>query len=120
MDDLIKMLEAAEGSNRELDERIMDAVYGPREVHLNLGGQQTTAWKIRPGVWMGIAPEGTRSLDAALTLIPEGFEWMIRGGWAKLWRPSPDFEARIDWEGSGATPAIALCIAALKARYNGN
>ena len=48
----------------------------------------------------------TESLDAAVTLVPDGLGWMIMGNAAKVGRlPS-----------RGATPALALCAAALRAR----
>ena len=63
----------------------------------------------------------TTSIDAALTLVPEGWSYMIEGGLstqspsAYLRPPSqPGFD-----QGIAGTPALALCIAALKARDHG-
>lgn len=63
---------------------------------------------------LGPCPAYTTSLDAALTLVPEGHSWLIENdchhhhvprAWVKR---GPD--VRHD------SPALALCIAALKAR----
>lgn len=88
------------------------------------------------GVWSSM-PRPDLSLDAAVTLVPEGFDWMVRArgkfnagvelgeDWAE--RHPPKSGARV-WkmataglyagrEGSdAATPVAALCAAALRAR----
>jgi hypothetical protein len=51
-------------------------------------------------------PAYTASIDAALTLVPEGAGFALMGRAAKVGRETS----------KGATTAIALCIAALKAR----
>jgi hypothetical protein len=57
-------------------------------------------------------PEYTASLDAALTLVPDNTPWMLtRYSNATIWA-----EVGEEWQHQGATPALALCIAALKAR----
>lgn len=64
---------------------------------------------------LGRALEG--SLDAALSLVPHGFTWLIGSGatkrnvrpWAHIDGPECGFV------GEAATVAIALCIAALRA-----
>jgi hypothetical protein len=48
----------------------------------------------------------TASVDAAVTLVPEGCGWMVMGNAAKVKR----------WPSRAATPALALCAAALRAR----
>jgi hypothetical protein len=48
----------------------------------------------------------TASLDAAVTLVPEGCGWMVMRSAAKVGR----------WPSRGATAALALCAAALRAR----
>jgi hypothetical protein len=60
-------------------------------------------------------PSYTSSIDAALTLVPEGWEWALHaeGGLYRVEMGDP----MIGLEGEHETaPAIALCIAALKAR----
>jgi hypothetical protein len=44
--------------------------------------------------------------SAAIALVPEGCRWMIMGNAAKVGR----------WPSRAATPALALCAAALRAR----
>jgi hypothetical protein len=48
----------------------------------------------------------TESLDAAVTLVPEECGWMVMNSAAKVGV----------WPSHGATPALALCAAALRAR----
>ena len=48
----------------------------------------------------------TKILDAAVTLVPEGCGWMVMRSAAKVGR----------WPSRGATAALALCAAALRAR----
>lgn len=60
----------------------------------------------------------TASLDAALTLVPEGHKWVLHSdgcAGVKLcdMGDDDDLPTGEDW---AATPALALCIAALKAR----
>jgi hypothetical protein len=80
-------------------------------------------WKDR-----SVFPNYTASIDAALTLKPEGMGWRCedceRKGerWIGAWVAGPDAgssmcNAPTVWR--AATPAIALCIATLKARSNG-
>jgi hypothetical protein len=130
-DDLIAKLEAASEGGRALD----------REVFASLGthvfekrGNDVKPWWYpvdhnevvfrigEPNYRSALRsyPKFTTSLDAALTLVPEGYEW----GVAKAGDDCPG--AYVD-SGSGddttvhygATPALALCVAALKARREG-
>lgn len=121
--DLIARLEAATAPSTELDEEIRVAVgadsisYPPGE------GLMTTDDCVGP-------PEYTASIDAALTLIdPKLFQRLVRDhnrrrtseqdapkgarGFASVSRCRGDGPI---WSSYGATSAIALCIAALKAR----
>lgn len=91
MRDLIARLEAATGPDRELDAEIADAVeFDPTCLH---------------------SPAYTASIDAAMTLVPPD-----TGIWgvAKLGDQYTAHAGNPDHE--GATPALALCIAALRAR----
>lgn len=70
-------------------------------------------------------PSYTASIDAAVTLVPEGWAWFVEridgftNGDARLWLPAQrargyiqeNFDVR-----KAANPAIAICIAALRAR----
>jgi hypothetical protein len=62
-------------------------------------------------------PKFTGSVDAAATLVPAPGKWSVtaghKGGWqACVWIEGAGF---LDWR-SAATPALALCAAALRAR----
>ncbi len=63
-------------------------------------------------------PHYTCSLDAALTLVPEGWRWSLEGpnqhAVAVLGRDPPKDDDVLVFE-IGATPVLSLCIAALKA-----
>lgn len=128
---MIARLEAATGGSRELDAGI----------HEHLGKQDRPQhWRIHADL-----PLYTTSLDCALSLVPEGWQWEIAnnaiergldrclppndtvrelGPFAALQMPQPDdVLGGLDWFGpimvsaaKGATPALALCVAALKAR----
>jgi hypothetical protein len=97
LSELIAKLEEAEEGSRELD----------CEIYVALGNPLLRA--------VGKAPRYSSSLDAALTLVPEGSYAKLQigrnhaKGWA--WVELRDVEAV-----ARSTPALALCIAALKAR----
>ncbi len=65
-------------------------------------------------------PAYASSLDAAVTLVPEGASWnvqMYRGsGDAMVVYEDNEDRPDLDAEASAATPALALCAAALRAR----
>ena len=67
-----------------------------------------------------IMPHYTSSIDAALSLVPDGFLWTLyspsNNTKAQAQIETSDDMGNIIGDGLGATPAIALCIAALKAR----
>lgn len=106
-DDLIARLEAATGPSFALDCEISKAA-------------GSAAWPPRAY---------TASIDAALTLVPDGCGWSA--GWGQILPDKPMGEARITRnahfigydanydvivKANAATPALALCIAALRAR----
>lgn len=113
LEDLIARLEAATGLDRDLDRMISHhVVYAPQpERHLELSLRDK--WDV---------PKYTASLDAAATLVPDGYWWTC--GHCKREEhascgPDDGSDERDEEgvrEGFGATPAIALCISALKAR----
>lgn len=114
MEELIKRLEAATGPDRELDIAIDRALFpesyarpsDPTPVDLPEDfGKDAMSMMMHP------APAYTASIDAALTLVPEGARWDVQ-------RDRTAAFASIDGVTTGrcATPAIALCIAALRAR----
>ena len=117
MRELIARLEAATGPDRELDAAI--AV----QVGINPDYQGDGRYG---------CPKFSASLDAALTLVPEGWEWSISGSgtaaicscwnddYAEVFpstdRKQPRHTPMERWHPKTATPALALCIAALKAK----
>lgn len=117
MQELIERLEKATGPDRELDGLIFKV----------LAGKPGDEWYLfDDGVWCRRCREDstafdtprvyTGSIDAALTLVPPDFDWCAGTDddvpVAALTRPH---EGPWTWN-NAATPAIALCIAALKAR----
>lgn len=64
-------------------------------------------------------PIYTSNLNWALTLVPEGYEWQVGftthdfRGTASIWQ---GVEGDGEWSAAAATPALALCAAALRAR----
>lgn len=115
--DLIARLEKATGPDRGIDAaiaKICDPADDPSEAAFFNGRDYPDQY--------------TSSIDAALTLVPDGWDWRIGGpdwrhevrasyfGYVREYRE--DMAGRPDSEGSAhhTAPAIALCIAALTAR----
>ncbi len=116
MKDLIERLEKLTGPEGEVDADIARH-FGHAVVNMPLSG---------PHYEEDATPvlHYTASLDAALTLVPEGWFMDLSidssgTGWVVLTRPGGGFlsgEGEIERHGDAAIPAAALCIAALKAR----
>lgn len=118
--EIIAALEAADGPDWDLNAGIARAL-GWELIEVSHTAGRTGAWKKPNGELMYAAPFFTASLDAALTLVPDDANWGVstprqpnmsgKRYWASLHgyggKPTGTY---------GATPAIALCIAALKAR----
>lgn len=72
--------------------------------------------------WMERVPNYTSSIDAALTLVPEGWVWAIEKNCAVVMKPGTEYIGDyLDYlcysqACVGVSTAIALCIASLKAR----
>ena len=75
-------------------------------------------------------PAYTASIDAALTLVPEGCDWVVRSGMADHPTDTRPYahvmfgnvnrdRSRSLGEAHAPTPALALCIAAIKALKEG-
>lgn len=124
MTELIKRLEAATGPSRELDADIARAT-GLQVKKGQLGGwvyiaEGRTGWELLPYF--------TESVDAALTLVPEGWSsslniYPVQVKPTPIWKAAShvnpnDGSGRSGYLGDSATPPIALCIAALKARQD--
>jgi len=131
---LAERVEKAEGPDRSLDKRIFAAVY-PDKVPTPIV-QQGYGWREDHGSWWlatgedsRIAPDMviprpfTASIDAALTLLPsdEGVGWRMSDGaggpTAEVWRFDYETAQELYHVGANpsATPALALCAAALRA-----
>jgi hypothetical protein len=119
---LASQVESASGPDHELDAAIEIAVHGfPEDAYAKRypsWPNDRTEFILQ---WTGC--NWTSSLDAAMSLVPEGFMWRVQA-WpdgvneAILERGAGDFGA-IDARHTGkfsVTPALALCAAALSAR----
>lgn len=128
VDDLIERLEKAMGPDRELDDLVAERVgYALANSYASIFGTGfCKTWKAPDGRYVGAAPKFTVSIDAALTLVPDGWRWRVEDYNVN---PSPRAELAevgqvMDYgigikrraQSGGATPAIALTIAALKSR----
>lgn len=122
--DLIARLEKASGPDRELANEVLFACGWKINEYGDEGPTRSIEW-VNPdpnGIDYldGDQPDPTASIDAALTLVPSGKDWLH----SRLTDPAdgkPYFYASIDESQVhyGSTPAIAICIAALKARAEG-
>ncbi len=129
MEALIQRVEAAQGPDRELDAAIWCGLRG----YISYG-QSGGIWGYEmPGlgissVDVAAIPAYTASLDAAVSLVPEGHWWNVGRTCADN-SPMRHFGTRSghcftagcapwgrDQHTTAATPALALCAAALRAR----
>jgi hypothetical protein len=110
--ELAERCEAASGPDRELDRDIELAFLYEDAKHLQFG-----------------LPQYTGSMDWAMTLVPEGWRWMAghreypharayveNGQLAFIGSGTRRNPARQWFEVTAATPALALCAAALRTR----
>ena len=122
--DLAKRCEEATGPDRELDGQIWIACLADaasRKAYIDgLAVSQSEAdWRL-DYMMGGFCP--TSSLDAAMTLVPEGMGWFVSTtGPEDDERPyalvgNPHTETDTSKGASAATPALALTAAALRAR----
>jgi len=104
MKDLIKKLEAATEGSREFDAKVAEVI--------GFFDGQRASYSLN----IDLIPYYTTSIDAALTLVPEGWSrpWIKRHNghhWSvELHQPSTERQGR------HKELPLALCIAALKAR----
>lgn len=135
MTSLTARLEAATEGSRELDVEIAlewlhvessEEAYVRRTNRHDTEARPGDYWLVqRSGRQLKAAPHYTTSLDAALTLVPEG--WRVYGmgqgasanydrWFVELVTVKPHLAPTSTWKRAAAlTPALALCIAALKA-----
>ena len=124
LDALIARLEAASGPSRGLDALISYAVKGQwalmdGDEKLARMDKFTAAVESCDEEKIAVADHFTASLDAALTLVPDGFHWSVYdtdGGTDANAQVEPPNFSTAPWNGTSKTPALALCIAALRAR----
>jgi hypothetical protein len=120
--ELAARCEAATGPDRELDAEIAAKLCGGSAVSpIDLSGRY---WK--PGArGFCIAPAYTASIDAALTLVPEGWGWHMRCypelnlSLCELYADEHAEDEGVDYfrgRSKFATPTPAICAAALRAR----
>ena len=130
MKELIERLVRLTGPDRESDGDLLCAALGWEKRWNEIWNAHTFH---RGETWQGFGtvPMFTASIDAAMTLVPKGLRLMLaewddekhlrtKGAWqAVLSKPGYDasFDAMKGYRYDHApTPAIALCIAALRAR----
>lgn len=124
MSELMKLAERCEeakGCDRELDVHIHYAVElneacSPELAKRHATSEFISAHPVDDGVGgiQVLVRDYTASLDAAMTLVPEGYEWSAR--WGEL--PDRTWAGIAGVQGvntAAATPALALCAAALRA-----
>lgn len=117
MKDLIERLEKLTGPDRELDRDIWLAITPGaawKTTHIT-GHASGREWdvdeaRVNGGRLVGI-PAYTASVDSALTLIPDGKGWNVQGNTSIFYATVAGHDNM-----SSPTPAIALVIAALRAR----
>lgn len=129
--DLIARLEGLSGPCRQADTDIVLALYPQASIGLYCEGDfEPTVFHAEPLVPnKRELPRFTESVDAALTLVPEGAAWWeVRKIQAadspmRAFGPCGMFTAKVgmNWGDNGISgnhdsPAIALCIACLRAR----
>lgn len=114
---LLTLLRHAAGPNRELDAEIAEAAGFQVERHAS-SGLVLCRKPPEQYSWTDI-PAYTGSLDAAMTLMPEGSQWTLEAdaAWVRLLTMADvdEFQGHFTGRGGKCT-ALALCIAALLAR----
>lgn len=119
---LIERLSKADAPCRCLDESIVHALCPGAIIQTYVqGDEEKTVFHAEPLVAnKDYVPRYTASIDAALTLVPEGVEWRLgsashrKGFVVTFWLPGDGGLVRIHVD--APTPALTLCIAALRAR----
>lgn len=125
IDDIIAELERATGPNRVLDGIIFKTLFEKPGDDWHQFGDGTWCRRCEDDAVAFDTPKDyTVSIDDALTLVPQGCPWLVNVArkdlcWARCFPDSNDPNIE-EWgvEAIDITsgPAIALCIAALKAR----
>jgi hypothetical protein len=97
---LAERVEALSGPDREVDRAIVESVRG----------------KPKLGFQHGRIDHYTASLDAAMSLVPDGYDWIVGHTNAGLTVYAECGGTGGDFTRFAATPALALTAAALRAR----
>lgn len=111
--ELAERCEAATGPDRELMCAAFKAVFP--EVSSGAWGA-IGAWDTRYDRFSAMLDVGA-SLDAAMTLVPEGMSANLGNDvqcWANIWHDIPAYDG-LPFEGRAATLPLAICAAALRA-----
>ena len=133
MTKLADKIEALEGPSREVDAEIWAYVHGPADCYIKqspFNGAWCVYYTSRDGkerlceTRRGMPDKlaYTASLDAAMTLVPEGYDWFKLRRLDRLphmiVEPAHREGNPRDYYhfGTARTPALALCAAALRAR----
>ena len=119
LSELIAKLEAAEGPTLVLDGMIAATLLGDEFVQWDGAG---AVIRYGSGVYKGSIghisyheiPSRTGSLDAALSLVPGYHKWIVGSSYAAVW-PEDSRLADAPHIYTHGRPALALCIACLKA-----
>lgn len=113
--DLADTVEKLEGPSREVDAEIAKAIGW---CFVGEGHPIGRVW-YNPEGRAATLPAFTRSLDAAMTLVPEGWEWQIEAEETEMFFPPSPWTYRVDMGNlitvECVTPALALVAASLRA-----
>lgn len=106
---LAATVEALDGPSREVDWAVVTAIGKADFYH---------RYAKEPLNYKGLVPLYTASLDAAMTLVPEGFEWVLYSDASCEMgvKPEPGRIMEPSWTTEAATPALALVAACLRAK----
>ncbi len=117
---IIERLETAGASSGELDGEIAYAV--DWQISDDCGWREYFDTYPKIAMTDENLPHYTTSVDDALTLVPEGWVWIVQTdyelpGRAGIYCADPDGTDNlpVNFTADAATPALALCVAALKA-----
>lgn len=125
LESLAARIEALDGPDRDVDYEVAFAFgwefrcathWGYRSPHWWLGGKTGAELGLVSHV-QGECPHFTKSIDAAMTLVPDDWSMSLHfGPWiagnVQAINPVTAEEFRID----AATPALAICAAAMRAK----
>jgi hypothetical protein len=117
---LAERCEQAAGPSNGLDAEIALAI---GYTHERRGTERACWWRTPAGQQLAYVgyknhpPFFTGSLDAAVTLVPEGWTWArFRGGVVECMTRNGPNDFTLFEHGEGISAALALCAAALRAR----